>query len=101
MAVTLTKWIVIANITLPPMTASTPVAGEPGTGGAAGFGSTSGAPGTPTTAYDVKSLMLVAGQPLLLDSGGAGVLYNILNGLGAIRAYVPGTDDVSHAGIGN
>jgi hypothetical protein len=35
----------------------------------------------------------------VLDS--ASPLYTYLNGQGAVRAYVQGTDDVSHAAISN
>lgn len=37
--------------------------------------------------------------PIVLDN--ANPLYSYLNGQGAVRAYVQGTDDVSHAAISN
>jgi hypothetical protein len=39
------------------------------------------------------------GTPIVLDS--ASPLYTYLNGQGGVRAYVRGTDDVSHAAISN
>ena len=39
------------------------------------------------------------GTPIVLDS--ASPLYTYLNGQGGVRAYVQGTDDVSHAAISN
>ena len=39
------------------------------------------------------------GTPIVLDN--ASPLYSYLNGQGAMRAYVQGTDDVSHAAISN
>lgn len=101
MAVTLNKFVVTATTTLPAVTPSTVVAGEPGTGGAAGFGNSSGVPGTPANSYDVKPLMFVKGAVLILDNGTPSALYSQLNGLGVLRSYVPGQDDVGHAALGN
>lgn len=97
MAVSLNKFVVTATVTIPQGTAATVVAGEPGTGGAAGYGNTSisaGAEDWPTT--------VVKGQVLVLDSGSPGsALYGVLNGLGVLRAYVPGTDDIGRESISN
>jgi hypothetical protein len=102
MAVTLNKFVVILNITVPAGTLSTVVPGDPGSGGAAGYGDSSATPMTTTPwGYGVMPLSFQVGTAIVLDSGGGGTLYNILAGLSAIRAYIPGQDDVSHAGIGN
>lgn len=88
------RYVVTANATVAAGTLSTVVAGEPGTGGAAGFGNTSvsaGAEDWPTT--------FVAGTVIVLDTASA--LYSALNGQGVLRAYVQGTDDVGHAALSN
>ncbi len=41
----------------------------------------------------------IKGMPIVLES--ASSLYAALNGAGALRPYVQGTDDVSHAAISN
>jgi hypothetical protein len=83
-----------ATTTVPAGTAATVTAGEPGTGGAAGFGSTGTSAG-----YGAFPQSFQAGTPIVLDS--ASPLYTYLNGQGALRLYVQGTDDVSHAAISN
>ncbi len=85
------------------------MAGEPGTGGPAGFGNSAtivaaagsqgkyGLPGMPLT--------LLAGTPIWADSA-AGfatapqLLYQAI-GASNLRAYVQGTDDVGHAALAN
>jgi len=47
----------------------------------------------------LRAVTYLAGTPLLLDT--AGSLYAALNGAGALRAFVPGQDDVNHAALGN
>jgi hypothetical protein len=69
-------------------------AGEPGTGGAAGFGNTGISAG-----YAAFPQSFQPGTPIILDS--ASPLYVALNAAGALRAYQQGTDDVSHAAISN
>ena len=100
-AVSLNKFIITQSTTLPAMTIAAGTAGEPNTGGAAGYGNASGTPGTPVNSYDVKPLEFIAGTPILLDSGTPSALYSALNGLGVLRAYVAGQDDVSHAATSN
>ena len=95
-AVSLNKFVVTATTQIAAGTASTVVAGEPGTGGAAGYGNTSvsaGAEDWPTT--------ITKGTAIVLDSGTPSALYTALNGAGVLRAYVPGQDDVGHAAISN
>jgi len=69
-------------------------AGEPGTGAAAGFGCVGISAG-----YAAFPQSFQPGTRIVLDS--ASPLYTYLNGQGGVRAYVQGTDDVSHAAISN
>lgn len=89
----LNKYVVTATTTIPAGTLSTPVAGEPGTGGAAGDGSSSigaGAALWPTT--------YIKGTTIVLDP--AGPLYAAI-GAGNLRAYQQGQDDIGHAALSN
>jgi hypothetical protein len=99
MAVSLNRFVVTQTVTIPAGTFATVAAGEPGTGGPAGYGneelSATGGGGT------VFPEMVVAGSVLLLDSGTPSELYTYLNGLSALRAYVQGQDDVGHAALSN
>ena len=81
-------------VSVPAGTPTTAVAGEPGTGGAAGFGCVGISAG-----YAAFPQSFQPGTPIVLDN--ASPLYSYLNGQGAVRAYVQGTDDVSHAAISN
>ena len=81
-------------VTVPAGTPATVTAGEPGTGGAAGFGCVGISAG-----YAAFPQSFQPGAPIVLDS--ASPLYTYLNGQGGVRAYVQGTDDVSHAAISN
>lgn len=88
------RYVITAPYTVGAGTAATVTAGEPGTGGAAGFGNASiasGAEDWPTT--------FVAGTVIVLDSASA--LYGVLNGAGVLRTYVQGQDDVGHAALSN
>jgi hypothetical protein len=69
------------------------VAGEPGTGGAAGYD------GAPTTGGQLWGQTLIEGTPIYLDTASA--LYGVLNGAGVLRAWVQGSDDVNHAALSN
>jgi hypothetical protein len=88
----LNRYVVTATTTIPAGTAATPAAGEPATGGAAGYGSaaTTGGPLWPVT--------FLAGTPIVLDPAGA--LYAAI-GAGNLRAWVQGTNDVGHAALSN
>ncbi len=89
----LSRYVLTATTTVPAGTPSVPVAGEPGTGGAAGFGSASisaGAEDWPST--------LIAGTTIVLDPAGA--LFAAI-GAGNLRPYVQGQDDVGHAALAN
>jgi hypothetical protein len=89
----LNRYVLTATITVAAGTAATVVAGEPGTGGAAGFGNASisaGAEDWPVT--------YIKGTTIILDP--AGGLFTAI-GSGNLRAYVQGQDDVGHAGLAN
>lgn len=90
----LSRYVVTSTVTIPTGTAATAVAGEPGTGGAAGYGNTSISVG-----YAAFPQTLIAGTPIVLDS--VSPLYTYLNRVGALRPCQQGTDDVSHAAISN
>ena len=96
-------------MTLTPDAVAAVVAGEPGTGGPAGFGSLAtiipsalsegkyGLPGMPLT--------LLAGTTIYADfaagfATGAQLLYQAI-GAGNLRAYVQGQDDIGHAALAN
>ena len=100
MAVSINKFVVTATTTIPQGTvipSGSVVAGEPGTGGAAGYGNTSISAGAEDWGMTVPK-----GAVLVLDSGSPGsALYGVLNGLGVLRAYVPGQDDVGREAISN
>ena len=90
----LNRYVLTATVTVPAGSPATVAAGEPGTGGAAGFGTAGISAG-----YGAFPQTFVLGTPIMLDS--AFPLYTYLNGQGALRPYVQGTDDVSHAAISN
>ncbi len=90
----LNRYVLTATTTVPAGTPATVTAGEPATGGGAGFGCVGISAG-----YAAFPQPFQPGTPIVLDS--ASPLYTYLNGQGAVRAYVQGTDDVSHAAISN
>lgn len=89
----LNRYVVSKTTTVAAGTLATPTPGEPETGGAAGFGSSA------TTGGQLFAATFIEGTPLVLDTGSA--LYAALNGAGALRAWVPGTDDRGPSGISN
>ena len=88
----LSRYVITSTTTVNPGTAATMVAGEPGTGGAAGRGNqaqaASGTPLWPTT--------YIEGTTIILDPAGA--LYTAI-GAGNLRAYVEGKDKRGHASL--
>jgi hypothetical protein len=90
----LSRYVITSAVTVPAGTPATVVAGEPGTGGAAGYGSTAVSTGCAAFPQSFQP-----GTPIVPDT--ASPLYTYLNGQGALRPYVQGTDDVSHAAISN
>jgi hypothetical protein len=90
----LNRYVITSAVTVPAGTPAAVTAGEPATGGAAGYGSAATSAG-----YGVFPMSFQPGTPVILDS--ASPLYTYLNGQGVLRPYVQGTDDVSHAAISN
>jgi hypothetical protein len=85
------RFVLTADVVVPAGTAATVVAGQPGTGGASGFGSaaTTGGPLWPTS--------YARGQVIVLDTGSA--LYTALSA--SLRAWVDGQDSAGRPGISN
>ncbi len=90
---TLSRYVLTATVTVPAGTPSPVTAGEPGTGGAAGFGSASISAG-----YGIFPQTFIAGTAIVLDS--ASPLYTAI-GAGNLRAFADGTDNVGHAALSN
>ena len=88
------RYVLTAAVTVTAGTPATPAAGEPGTGGAAGYGNTGISSG-----YGAFAQTFQAGTPIVLDS--ASPLYAFLNGAGALRPFVDGQDWVGHAALAN
>ncbi len=88
----ISRYVLTANVTIAAGTAATVVAGEPGTGGAAGYGNaaTTGGPLWPVTYQQ--------GQVIELDP--AGPLFTQI-GAGSLRAFVQGQDDAGHQSLAN
>ena len=97
------RFVVTSTLTLSPDAVATLVAGEPGTGGAAGFGNSA----TLATARSGKwlwGMTLLAGTVIYADSSagsnGPQLLYQAI-GAGNLRAFVDGQDAVGHAALSN
>ena len=88
------KYVLTATVTVPAGTAATVVAGEPGTGGASGFG------GAPLAAGQVEApwpVTYLKGQLIEVDS--AGPLYAAI-GAGNLRAWTGAQETGGLAGMG-
>ena len=98
----LSRFVLTANVTLAPGAPVTIVAGEPGTGGASGFGNT--AVTAAAGAFSSLPQSFQAGTVIYADSSagsnGPQLLYQAI-GAANLRAYVPGQDDVGHAALSN
>ncbi len=88
----LNKYVITSTTTVPAGTASTPTAGEPATGGAAGFGNASVSAGI---GYFPQTF--IAGTTIILDPAGA--LFTAI-GAGNLRAWAD-TEAVGHAALAN
>ena len=88
----LNRYVLTATVTVPAGTPATPVAGEPETGGQAGYGSAATASG------QLWATTFLAGQAIVLDP--AGPLYTAI-GAANLMAFRDGTDTVSHAALSN
>ncbi len=105
----LSRFVVTSLVTVTPDVLATPVAGEPATGGAAGYGSA--ATVVPVAGSEGKfglpgmTPVFLAGQVIVADSAagfasGAQLLYQAI-GAGNLRPYVQGQDDVGHSALAN
>jgi hypothetical protein len=97
--VALNRYVLTSTVTLTPDTVATVVAGEPGTGGAAGFGSSASVSPSTATKWGLWPLVYLAGTPVVLDPAGA--LYSALGGATNLRAWVDGTDNNGHQALSN
>ena len=92
----LSRFVVTATVTLAPDTLATVVAGEPGTGGAAGAGNSGTvAPGT-SGKYGLFGETITAGTVVYADSSAGTTAPQLLyQAIGAsnLRAWVDGQDD--------
>ena len=81
-------------MTVPAGAPATVTAGEPGTGGAAGYG------GAPVTAAGIGYFpqTFLSGTAIVLDPAGA--LYAAI-GAGNLTAWIDGTSNVGHAALSN
>ena len=100
----LSRFVVTARVALTTDPLAAVVAGEPGTGGAAGYGgSETVSPGT-SGKYGLIPQTLLPGMVVVADSSagstGPQLLYQAI-GPANLRAYVPGQDDVGHAALAN
>jgi hypothetical protein len=99
----LSRFVVTSQVTLTPDTLAAVAAGEPGTGGAAGYGNTATvAPGT-SGKYELWSPTLHVGDVVYADSSagstGPQLLYQAI-GAGNLRAWVDGQDSY-RGGVSN
>ncbi len=100
----LSRFVLTARTTVVPDTLATLVAGEPGTGAPAGPGNVGTvSPGT-SGRYGWLPVTFEKGMVIYADSSAGTtppqLLYQAI-GAGNLRAYVQGTDDAGHAGLGN
>jgi hypothetical protein len=100
----LARFVVTAKTTITPDTIATLVAGEPGTGGAAGFGSFATLAAPTAGKYGWLPSTFEKGMVIWADSSAGTtppqLLYQAI-GAGNLRAYVQGQDDVGHAALAN
>ena len=89
----LSRYVVTSTVSVPAGTPAAVVAGEPSSGGAAGYGNASVSAG-----FGYFPQTFIAGTTIVLDP--AGTLYAAI-GAGNLRAYVQGQDDVGHAALAN
>jgi hypothetical protein len=100
----LSRFVVTATVTLTPDTAATVTPGEPGTGGAAGYGNSATVSPCTSGKYGWLPLVFHTGDVVVADSSagstGPQLLYQAI-GSGNLRAYVPGQDDRGPGGLSN
>lgn len=89
----LSRYVLTSTVVVPAGTPAVVVAGEPGTGGASGYGNTSTSAG-----FGLYPQTFIQGTAIVLDP--AGPLFTAI-GAGNLRAYIQGQDDVGHAALSN
>lgn len=100
----LSRFVVTASVTLTPDVVATVVAGEPGTGGPAGFGNAATGGGVGSAGkFGLFPMNYPAGTVIMADSTAGNTGPQLLyQAFGAnIRPYVQGQDDVGHAALSN
>jgi hypothetical protein len=90
----LNRYVLTADVSIAASSAAAVVAGEPSSGGEAGYGSDE----VVTGGEGYFTVVLLKNTVIMLDPAGA-VFTDI--GSGNLRAYVQGQDDVGHAGLSN
>jgi hypothetical protein len=88
----LARYVITSAVTVPAGTPATPAAGEPATGGSAGYGNSAISAGAVLYPATYQ-----AGQVIVLDSASA--LYTALSG--SLRPYVQGQDGRGGAALSN
>lgn len=88
----LNRYTLTATVTVAAGTAATVAAGEPGTGGAAGYGNAA------TTGGQLWAATFLPGQAIYLDPAGA--LYAAI-GAGNLAAWTDGTSSPGHQALSN
>ncbi len=88
----LSRYVLTSTVTVAAGTAATVVAGEPGTGGAAGFG------GAPTVSGQLWPTTFLQGQVIMLDPAGA--LYTAI-GAGNLRPFTEAQESGGQIGTAN
>lgn len=88
------RYILLSDVTIPAGTPATVTAGEPGTGGAAGYGNAAVTPAT----WSYFPQVFLEGTAIVLDPSGP--LYALI-GAGNLAAWADGTSNVGHAALSN
>lgn len=98
----LSRFVLTATVTLPPDAVASITAGEPGTGGAAGFGNVAGTDAAGH--WGDEGATFPEGTVIEADSSagstGPQLLYQAI-GASNLRPYVQGQDDVGQGGLSN
>ena len=94
----LNRYVLTATVTVPADTIATVVAGEPGTGGASGFGSAQSVSPATATKFGLWPMTFLSGQAIVLDPAGA--LYAAI-GAGNLTAWIDGASNVGHQALSN
>jgi hypothetical protein len=100
------RWVLTATVTVTPDALAAVTAGEPGMGGAAGFGNAATASPPTSGKFGLWAGTYQAGTVIYADSAlstpltGPQALYQAI-GPANLRAFVQGQDDTGHAALAN